>query len=113
MVISAIFGGLVSLINTYYTNKNRSEIVKAKEVVQENSQKIEEVHSLTNGNLSKTQEELEQERRKTDYLEKLVTELTDNCPPGKLDEAKKNVEKKAAKIGKRRKTDLTRAEDVA
>ena len=125
LVIGAIFTGLCSLVAAIKATKadNKATIAAQKsdiaaieakavsEKANENSQKIDEVHHLTNGNLSRTQEELEIEKRKNEWLEKLITELTDNCPPGELDKAKKNLLAKQAKIGKRRKTDVTRAED--
>ena len=127
MIITAVFGGLCSLVAaikaTSANNKatvaaQKSDIaaIKAQETqnkANENSLKIDEVHTLTNGNLTKTQEELEVERRRSAFLDKLVTELTDNCPPGELEKAKKRVEEKQAKIGRRRKSDQKREEDVA
>ena len=46
------------------------------------------------------------------YLEKLLVEVTARCPEGELDKAKKSLEEKEAKIGKRRRSDLKREQDL-
>ena len=105
MVLTAIFTGICSVIAAWKATKSekKSEIIAAK--ADDNASKLNTIHSLTNGNLTRTQIELEAEKRRNSYLEKLVVELTDGSPPGTLEKAKKTVESKQAKIGKRRKTD--------
>lgn len=125
MVISAIFTGIASTIAAIRATKadNKATVAAEKSdlaaekaelvsnTAQVNTEKLDEIHHLTNGNLSKTQDELELEKRKNAFLEKVIIEITAECPSGTLDKAKKNVEMKEAKIGKRRKNDLKRDGD--
>lgn len=120
MIITAIFGGIVSCIGAWNARQARNastevrdkqnivaeKAEKVAEKAEDNSTKLDQIHSLTNGNLSRTQEELEQAIRRRDFLEKVLIELTSNCPPGTLETATKNVEIKQAQIGKRRKSDV-------
>jgi len=140
MIITAVFGGIVSCIGAWNARQARnastevrdnqnivakkSDIAaekadvaakKAEETAtraEENSKKLNEVHTLTDGNLTRTQAQLEQERRKNQFLEDLVMELTSKCGPDEIEIARKRVAEKQAKIGKRRKTDVVRQEDV-
>lgn len=133
MIITAIFGGIVSCIGAWNARqaKNVSTEVRDKQNIvaekadvaarkaeetakkaDDNSKKLNEVHSLTDGNLTKTQAQLEQERRKNQFLEDLVIELTSKCGPDEIEVAKKRVNERQAKIGKRRKTDVIRQEDM-
>lgn len=132
LIIGAIFAGITSTIGAWHARKanNKATVAAEKSDIAAgkadaaaerainvenratvNSNKLDEIHTLTNGNLSRTQEELEQVTRQRDYLDKLVIELTARCTPGTLEKAKKDLDQKQAQIGKRRKTDLERKED--
>lgn len=106
MILTALFGGLCSLVAAIKATKsdNKSSIVSEKADI--NGQKLDEIHTLTNGNLSKTQEELDLVKKRAEYQDKLILELADCTPPGCLDDAKKRVEAKLAEVGNRRKSDL-------
>jgi hypothetical protein len=110
MVITAastgLFTGICSIIAAWKATKsdNKSSIVVEKADI--NGQKLDDIHALTNGNLSKTQNELDYERKRRVFLDKVLMELADKCPAGLLDEAKKTVMEKEAAIGKRRRSDL-------
>lgn len=120
MILTAFFagvGGLISAWKSTQTKNIATEVraeqkfvaAKAEQVAakaEENNQKLDEVHSLTNGNLSRTQEELDAAIKRRDFLEKLVIEITAACPPGTLEKASKAIELKQAQIGKRRRSDL-------
>lgn len=133
LIIGAIFVGITNVISAYFANRakivatevrDKQEIVrqKAEQVekkadlvaskAEDNSRKIDRVHELTDGNLSRVQDELSLEKKKNSFLEKLIIEITAECPQGTLDKAKRNIEVKEAKIGKRRRSDLTRADDL-
>lgn len=107
MILTALFGGLCSLVAAIKATKseNKSSIVSEKADV--NGQKLDEIHTLTNGNLTKTQAELDLAKKRVEYQDKLLLELADCTPPGCVDEAKKRVETKLAEIGNRRKSDLS------
>ena len=64
MIITAVFAGIGSLITIWKTTQTKSLVKTATEQSKINEQKIDEVHSLTDGNLSRTQAELGMEKRK-------------------------------------------------
>lgn len=120
MILTAVFTGICSVIAAWKANQSnkkadlaayKSDIAAhsaqvVSDKADDNGAKLDEIHTLTNGNLSRTQEELDQTIKMKNFLEKLVIELTTDCPPGTLEKARKNVESKEAQIGKRRKTDI-------
>jgi hypothetical protein len=126
MVIGAVFTGLCSLVAAIRATKSdskattaaqKSEIAAHKadivaEMASDNSDKLDSIHRLTDGNLTKTQDQLEQEKRKNSYLEDLVIELTTHCGPNEIERAKRRVLENQAKIGKRRKTDIVGQEGM-
>lgn len=106
MVIGAIFAGVVSIITTFRTNQTKKIVEEGVQQSKKNEQKIDEVHNLTNGNLSRANEEKDILQKRLSFLEKVLAEVTDKCTPGVIDAAKRKVEETQAAIGKRRKEDL-------
>jgi hypothetical protein len=106
MVISSVFAGFTGLIAAWRAGRseNKSDLVVKK--ADQNSEKLDDIHTLTNGNLSRTQEDLDLARKRLSFLEKVLAEISDKCTPGVIDAAKKKVEEKQAAIGKRRRADL-------
>jgi hypothetical protein len=115
MVITAIFTGLFTGICSVIAaikatrSDNKSSIVVQKADI--NGQKLDDIHVLTNGNLSRTQEELTLAKKRLSFLEKVLAEVADKCTPGVIDTAKRRVEERQAVIGKRRREDLENSRD--
>jgi len=113
MVIGAVFAGIVSIVNSIKTNQTKKIVVESQAQIEHaveqskvNEEKIDIVHSLTNGNLTRTQQDLDLARRRLSFLEKVLAEISDKCTPGTIDSAKRKVEEGQAKIGKRRISDM-------
>jgi|SRR6266850_3071796 len=113
LIITSISGGICSIIAALRATKasEKADQVANNQIV--NSQKLDEVHTLANGNLTKAQEELEMVKRQKEFLDKLVIELTSNSPVGLLEDARKRVETKLAEVGKRRRSDVSRSDDIS
>lgn len=104
LIITTISTGICSIIAAIKGNN-------ASKVTTENKVTLEKVHQLTNGNLSKTQDELIEERRKREYLEDVILELLDAAPSGTLERVKSKVDAKKAAIGNRRREDISQLID--
>lgn len=126
ILLTCLFSGIGSIITVLKANQSKhaaneakDEAIKTQLISQDtadkavdNQEKLVKIHKLTDGNLSKTQNELETTKKRANFLEKVLMEL--NIDPIMLDSAKRNVETKEAIIGKRRKTDsdnLSRIDD--
>lgn len=105
MVISAIFTGVCSIIAALKATKSEkiSKVVSSKAT--DNSDKLDSIHSLTDGNLTRTQQELELEKIKNAHLQRIIIELSEECPKDKIAAVMKKVNEEEAKIGKRRRSD--------
>lgn len=99
LIITTVTTGICSIIAAI---KGTS----ASRVTNENKTTLDKVHQLTNGNLTKTKDELIEERRKREYLEDVILELLDTAPSGTLEHVKARVDAKKAAIGNRRKEDI-------
>lgn len=102
MIIGAITTLITSAIaawNTRHTKRIAESNTTRLESIKDTTQ---EVRDLADGNLSELREEHRVALAKLEYMNQIVTGLTDKLPPGVLEEVKKNLEV----IGKRRKEDL-------
>jgi hypothetical protein len=99
LIITTISTGICSIIAAI---KGTS----ASKVTNENKVTLDKVHQLTNGNLTKTKDELLEERKKREYLEDVILELLDKAPSGTLEQIKAKVDAKKAAIGNRRREDI-------
>lgn len=106
MVLSAIFTGVCSIIAALKATKSEktSKVIENKAF--DNSMKLDSIHSLANGNLSRAQEDLENARKNNEYLELVIDELRAKCGDHRIEDAKRVTTERLAMVGGRRKEDL-------
>lgn len=104
MIIGAISTLLTSAIAAWNT-RNTKHIAQSNSIqLDDIKDTTKEVRDLANGNLSEVREELRVALAKLEYMNHIVSGLTDKLPPGVLEEVKHNLES----IGRRRKDDILR-----
>jgi hypothetical protein len=113
LVLGAVFAGFVSLITAWKTSQTKKVVEGGQMLIKAsvaqskmNEDKIDQVRVLTDGNLGRTQADLDVARKKVAFLERLITAIATDCRPGAIELARRKIELEEAAKGKRRKADL-------
>lgn len=98
LIIGAICSGFCSIIAAWKSNTGVKVATAAKEIAvdskqlaTDNSEKLEGIHNLANGNLSEVKNQLGIALRRNDYYQAVINELLDKLPPNTMDEVKSKV----------------------
>lgn len=94
LLITAIFTGICSVIAAFKSNKGSNLAVGNKE-------KLEEIHNLTNGNLSEVKEQRDLALTRNEYLQKLIFKLLDRLPPDTLLKVQSELKARRSDIQRR------------
>lgn len=106
LILTTVTTGVCSIIAALKATKSARSSKVVEHRAFDNARKLDTIHSLTNGNLCRVQEELEITRRNNEYLELVVDELRSKCGDHRIEDAKRLITERLAMVGGRRKEDV-------
>jgi len=105
VIIPIIFTGLAGLINVVFNglillraNKIEKASKANREILEVIDTKANDIKDATDGNLTDALDESKDVKQRNDHLNRIITKLIDQLPPGALEEAQTNAYRRASDI---------------